>query len=68
MLSKIKTREEGEKYLLDLKLTKKSLIDLGKSLLISIAARSKKEEIINIIVESTIGSRLKVDALKNGMI
>ncbi|MGL5086945.1 MAG: hypothetical protein ACRC68_14740 [Clostridium sp.] len=68
ILNRVSTRQEAKAYLLSLKLTNKKLNDLGKSLLISVASKSKKDEIINIIVESTVGSRLKIDALKNGMI
>lgn len=68
VLNNMNTREAAKKYLLNLKLTNSKLIDLGKALSISIASKTKKEEIINRIVESTVGNRLKMDALKNGMI
>lgn len=68
VLNNMNTREVAKKYLLNLKLTNSKLIDLGKALSISIAFKTKKEEMINRIVESTVGNRLKIDALKNGMI
>lgn len=65
VLNNIETREEARTYLLSLKLTNSKLIELGKSLLIEISIKNKKEEIINRIIEGTVGNKLKIAELKN---
>lgn len=66
-LYKCKDRDEGKNYIKSLKLTNKNLLKLGKILGINIPLKSRKEEIINKIVDDTIGVILKSNVLRNEM-
>lgn len=67
-LKEFSTREEASEYIRRLKLNKEKLINLGQALGISIAKSTKKENIIAMIVEGTVGSRLKVEGIRKGII
>ena len=59
------TREEASGYIYSMNLTKAGLTSLSKKLDVHINKSDKKENIINRIVESVIGSKLRVQAIKN---
>jgi hypothetical protein len=64
-LSSFNSREDAIVYINSLKLKKENLIDLSKALSVCISKSSRKEEIMNRIVEFVVGSRLKVEAIRN---
>ncbi|MGL4655472.1 MAG: hypothetical protein ACRCWM_06280 [Sarcina sp.] len=63
-LSKFRSKEEGCKYLLDNKLTVTKLKILAKKLSVYIKSKSKKEDIVESIIEGIVGSRLKLESLR----
>lgn len=63
-LSRFRSKEIAVKYLLDNKLTVTKLKMLAKKLSIYIKSKSKKIDIIEAIVEGIVGSRLKLEALR----
>lgn len=67
IINKGTDREKVRKYIEDLKFTKEKLIILGGQLGIKIPKSTKKDKIISIIVEDTIGNRLKVEGLRKGI-
>lgn len=65
ILSEALSREEAFNYLNKKMYTVKILKDIAKSLNVYIKSKSNKAEIIEKLVENTIGARLKIKALKN---
>jgi hypothetical protein len=65
-LSNFNSREDAIAYLNSLKLNKEKLIILAKTLSVCISKGNRKEEIINKIVEFVVGSKLRVEAIRNG--
>ena len=63
-----KSREEASEYLRKLKLTNEKLRNLGKALGISIAKATKKDKIIAMIIDAGVGSKLKVEGIRKGII
>ncbi|MGL4741594.1 MAG: hypothetical protein ACRC41_12430 [Sarcina sp.] len=63
-LSRFRTKEEANKYLLENKLTVTKLKILAKKLAVYIKSKSKKEDIVESIVEGIVGSRLKLESLR----
>ena len=66
LISKIKefkTREETEIYIEDLKLKKEELIELGRLVNANISKKDNKKKISEKIVDATIGTRLRVEAI-----
>ena len=66
LISKIKefkTREETEIYIEDLKLKKEELIELGRLVNANISKKDNKKKIAEKIVDATIGTRLRVEAI-----
>ncbi|MEG0772630.1 hypothetical protein [Clostridium sp.] len=59
------TRDEARAYINSSKLKKPDLIFLSKFMSVHINRSDKKEDIINNIIESVIGSRLRVEAIKH---
>lgn len=64
-ISNFNTREKAKDYLNSIKLKKEELIILAKLMSVHINKSDKKEEIINKIIESVVGSKLRVEAIKN---
>ena len=64
-LSRFRDIDEARKYLLKNKLTVTKLKILAKKLSIHVKSKAKKIEIIDTIVEGTVGSFLKFEALRN---
>ncbi|MPM36656.1 hypothetical protein SDC9_83255 [bioreactor metagenome] len=65
VISNFNTRGEAQAYLGSVKLKKEELIILSKLMSVHINKSDKKEEIINKIIESVVGSKLRVEAIKN---
>lgn len=63
-LNSFKTREQAHKFLVENKFTVKILKEVASSRSIYIRSRSNKGEIIDKIVEGTIGAVLKINILK----
>lgn len=63
-LSRFRNKEEASKYLLENKLTVTKLKILAKKLSVHIKSKSKKEDIVESIVEGIVGSRLKLESLR----
>lgn len=66
-LKESEDREEAAKYIRSLKFTKDKLILLGVKLGINIAKRYNKDKIINVLVEETVGTKLKIEGLRKGI-
>ena len=64
-LSRFRGIDEARKYLLKNKLTVTKLKILAKKLSIHVKSKAKKIEMIDTIVEGTVGSFLKFEALRN---
>ena len=64
-LNGMNSREEALKYLQELKLTKKKLLDVAEHCKVSIYKKDTIKALINKIVEKVVGSRLKYEALLN---
>ena len=62
-LKLFKTCEEAKVYLYQLKLGKAQLVDLAKQLSVCIKSRDTKEQIIEKIIQATVGNRLKIVVL-----
>lgn len=63
-LNQFSSREEAVSFLVDSKLTKTVLLDLCKSLKIHTIKSDTKDRLIQKIVESLIGARLRSEAIK----
>lgn len=68
MIKKSKDREQASDYLRKLKLTNEGLRNLGQALGISISKSTKKDKIIAMIVDFGVGSRLKSEGIRKGII
>ena len=68
MIKQSKDREEASDYLRKLKLTNEGLRSLGQALGISISKSTKKDKIIAMIVDFGVGSRLKSEGIRKGII
>lgn len=64
-LSEIGNREEALHYLQELNFNKKGLQNLAKQCKVSTYSKDTNDMLINKIIESVIGARLKFDALLN---
>ena len=64
----IEDYEEAKAYITKLKLNKEKLINLGGALGINIARATKKDNIIAMIVEGSVGNRLKIEGIRKGII
>lgn len=64
-LSRFRSKEVAVNYLLENKLTVTKLKILAKKLSIYIKSKSKKIDIIQAIVEGIVGSRLKLESLRD---
>lgn len=62
-LKQFQTCEEAHTYLHELKLNKVQLVDLAKRLSICIKSRDNKEQIIEKIIQATVGNKLKMVVL-----
>ena len=67
-LKEFNNREEAKAYITKLKLNKEKLINLGGALGINIARATKKDNIIAMIVEGSVGNRLKIEGIRKGII
>ena len=67
-LKEFNNREEASEYIAKLKLNKDKLINLGQALGINIAKSTKKDKIISMIIEGSVGSRLKIEGIRKGII
>lgn len=67
-LKEFNNREEARTYITKLKLNKEKLINLGGALGISITKSTKKDNIIAMIIEGSVGSRLKIEGIRKGII
>lgn len=65
VISSFNTREEAKAYFNSIKLKKEDLVILCKLMAVHINKSDKKEEIINKIIESVVGSKLRIEAIKN---
>ena len=68
MIKQSKDREQASDYLRKLKLTNEGLRNLGQDLGISISKSTKKDKIISMIVDFGVGSRLKIEGIRKGII
>lgn len=68
-LNKFSNREEAINYIKSIKpnLTKDDLIFIGQQLGITISKNKNKDPIINIIVEETVGNKLKVESIRKAI-
>lgn len=57
------TYEEAYHYLQSLKLTKVKLVELAKSLSVCIKSRDNKEQVIDKILQTTVGNKAKMEVL-----
>lgn len=64
-LEVMNSREEAEKYLVDLKLNKESLKQIAKFYNIVITTKDTNSRLVYKIVEGVVGSKLKFDVLLN---
>lgn len=64
-LEVMNSREEAEKYLVDLKLNKESLKQIAKLYNIAITTKDTNNRLIYKIVEGIVGSKLKFEVLLN---
>lgn len=64
-INEFNTREEVGTYLESLKLKKSELLGIGKKLNCHVSAKDNKEKLIDWIVNGTIGSKLRIEAIKN---
>jgi len=64
-LLEFNSREEAEEYLKRLRLTKKVLIELCNMLQVHVLKNDKKDQIIEKIVETAVGAKLRTEAIKN---
>ena len=62
-LKQCQTYEEAQIYLQGLKLSKPKLVELAKSLSACIKSRDNKDQIIEKIIQATVGNRLKMAVL-----
>lgn len=62
-LKQCPTYEEAYHYLQSLKLTKAKLLDLAKSLSVCIKSRDNKEQVIDKIIQTTVGNKVKIEVL-----
>lgn len=67
IIKKSEDRDQAIKYIKNLKLTNPKLIFLGEKLGIKSPKSAKKDKIISIIVEDTVGNRLKIAGLREGI-
>ena len=67
-LKEFNNREEAKAYITKLKLNKEKLINLGGALGINIAKATKKDNIIAMIVEGSVGNRHKIEGIRKGII
>lgn len=64
-LEVMNSREEAEKYLVDLKLNKESLKQIAKFYNIAITTKDTNNRLVYKIVEGVVGAKLKFDVLLN---
>ncbi|WP_258112663.1 hypothetical protein [Alicyclobacillus sp. SP_1] len=64
-LLNLENRDEARQYLSDLGITKMDLTRLASSLDIYISKNDKKEAVVEKIVESTVGSRMRSKAIRD---
>lgn len=62
-LKQCQTYEEAKSYLQGLKLNKPKLVELAKSLSACMKSRDNKDQIIEKIIQATVGNRLKMEVL-----
>ncbi len=68
ILNSLTNKEEAKEYLKGLKLTNEKLIFLGKEMNIKISRSARKENILNKIIDYSVGNKVKTKAIQESIL